>query len=432
MRSFLPISSCYTLIMLMDELYRDYQKRTIVAIDLKSFYASCECVERNLDPFTTPLVVCDETRGKGTIILAVSPYLKSLGVPNRLRLYELDTNIPNIIYAMPRMHLYIKKSFEVYTIFRNYTADKDIHIYSIDEAFLDITDSINLYKTTAYEYVKKIVDEVKSKTKLTVCAGIGDNIFMAKVCMDLEAKKKKNFIAQWSEKDITTKLWPIENLTKVWGIGERMALRLNKLGVKTIKDIAMLNPQILHKEFGVKGDELFLHAYGIDKAIINNKVDSSSKNISVGQTLFYDADKNKTMLNILSMVDELAIRLKKMNKRLLAFTIFLITKDSKELKKELTFFTPTSNSFTMRKKVENYLNLPDDILIRQIFLVAFKLVEGEYQSSLFEEDNEKDILLEKTMMKINNKYHNKAIRLSYLEEGATALRRKEQIGGHKA
>ena len=138
------------------------------------------------------------------------------------------------------------------------------------------------------------------------------------------------------------------------------------------------------------------------------------------------------MFNILSMVDELAIRLKKMNKRLLAFTIFLITKDSKELKKELTFFTPTSNSFTMRKKVENYLNLPDDILIRQIFLVAFKLVEEEYQSSLFEEDNEKDILLEKTMMKINNKYHNKAIRLSYLEEGATALRRKEQIGGHKA
>jgi DNA polymerase V len=228
--------------------------RTILAIDLKSFYASVECVDRGVDPFTTPLVVADLSRGKGTIILAVSPYLKTLGIPSRLRLYDLP-EIKGMIYATPRMEHYIVRSLEVIKVYLKYVAEEDMHIYSVDEAFLDITHYLKAAGCTKKEYAKKIIDDVYKTTGLTVTAGIGPNLFMAKVAMDVEAKKRKDFMASWEMKDVPAKLWPLTPLSKMWGIGERMEKRLNALGMYTVGDIAVSDKWYLHNKFGQIGEE---------------------------------------------------------------------------------------------------------------------------------------------------------------------------------
>ena len=206
-----------------------YIKRNIIAIDLKSFFASCECIERNLDPFTTPLVVCDPTRN-GAITLAVTPFMRNLGVPSRGRAYYLPKNI-YIIKAPPRMSLYVKKSREVLSIYLEFVSKEDMHVYSIDEVFLDVTDYLHMYNMTDYELANKIMKRIKEKTGLTTTAGIGPNILLAKIAMDIEAKHVPNNIAKWTYEDIPNKLWSITPLSKMWSIGPRMEANLNKLGL---------------------------------------------------------------------------------------------------------------------------------------------------------------------------------------------------------
>ena len=197
-----------------------YSNRNIIAIDLKSFFASVECTQRGLDPFTTALVVCDPTRN-GAITLAVTPFLKNLGVPSRGRAYDLPKNI-KIIKAPPRMSLYIQKSREVLSIYLEYVAKEDIHVYSIDEVFLDVTNYLHMYNMTDYELAQTIINDIKKRTGLTTTAGIGPNILLAKLSMDIEAKHVQNNIAKWTYDDVKTKLWSITPLSKMWSIGPRM------------------------------------------------------------------------------------------------------------------------------------------------------------------------------------------------------------------
>ena len=177
----------------------DLIKRNIIVVDLKSFFASCECVERGLDPFTTPLVVAGSN--KGAITLAVTPYLKNQGIKGRTRLYEIPAHI-KYIKVPPRMNLYIKKSKEVVDVYLNYVAPEDIHIYSIDECFLDLTNYLKMYQKTDYEIAEDILNEIEEKTGLTATCGIGPNMLIAKVAMDTEAKKHKNGICKWTYDDI--------------------------------------------------------------------------------------------------------------------------------------------------------------------------------------------------------------------------------------
>lgn len=194
--------------------------RNIICIDLKSFFASCECVERKLDPFITPLVVAEPNRD-GAITLAVTPYMKSLGVKSRGRIYEISKKIDYTV-VRPRMSLYIKKSKEVVNIYLDYVSIDDLHIYSIDECFLDVTNYLKMYNKTTKELALDIMKSIYNKTGLYATAGIGPNMLLAKIAMDTEAKKNKDFIAEWTYDDVEKKLWNICPLSNMWGIGSRM------------------------------------------------------------------------------------------------------------------------------------------------------------------------------------------------------------------
>ena len=208
----------------MQELYPN---RKILCIDLKSFFASVECVERQLDPYKTPLVVCDPNRN-GAITLAVTPYLKQFGINGRTRIFEIPKNIP-IIKVPPLINLYRQKSKEVIDVYLEYVSSEDLHIYSIDECFLDVTNYLRLYNKTEYELTIDILNRIKEKTGLTATAGIGPNILLAKVGMDIEAKHNSDNIAYWDYTSIKTKLWNITPISKMWGIGSHMEKNLNSL-----------------------------------------------------------------------------------------------------------------------------------------------------------------------------------------------------------
>jgi len=286
-----------------------YPRNNIIAIDLKSFFASCECVERNLDAFTTPLVVCDPNRN-GAITLAVTPYLKKFGVPGRCRVYELPKNI-EIIKVPPRISLYIQKSKEVLSVYLEFVAKEDMHVYSIDEVFLDVTNYLKMYKMSTYELAETIIKRIKEKTGLTTTAGIGPNLLLAKVAMDIEAKHVSTNIAEWTYDDVPTKLWPITPLSKMWGIGSRMERNLNKLGLFTIGDIAHYDKNKLTEKFGIIGEELWYHANGIDLSKIsdfNGQV--KDKSISHSQVLFKDYNGDNIQIIIREMIDVLTKRLR--------------------------------------------------------------------------------------------------------------------------
>ena len=281
----------------MEELYI---KRNIMCIDLKSFFASCECIDRGLDPFKVPLVVANKKQGNGAITLAVTPALKKQGVPSRVRLFDIP---PNIKYEIvpPRMKLYIEKSKEVVNIYLDYVAPEDLHIYSVDECFLDVTDYLKLYKKNDYELAEEILKTIERKTGLTATCGIGPNLLLAKVAMDTEAKKYKNGIAKWTYEDIPEKLWPITPLSKMWGIGPRMEKNLNNLNIYTIRELAHYNKNVLKDKFGVMGLELWNHANGIDTSKISDfKVSPKDKSYSHSQVLFKDYNETNVKLIIAS------------------------------------------------------------------------------------------------------------------------------------
>ena len=229
-----------------------YPVRHILSIDLKSFFASCECVARGLDPFKFPLVVANPNQGDGAITLAVTPFLKKQGVKSRGRIYEIPKHIKYKIVP-PRMSYYIKMSEAVIDVYLDFVAKEDLHVYSIDECFLDVTSYLKLYKMTDVELAKKILSEVTRRTGLTANCGIGPNILLAKIAMDVEAKLFKDGIAKWTYDDVYKKLWKIKPLSDMWGIGPRMELKLNKMGINSVGDLANFDKNRLKVAFGIKG-----------------------------------------------------------------------------------------------------------------------------------------------------------------------------------
>ena len=284
--------------------------RYILCIDLKSFFASVECIDRGLNPFTTPLVVANKNQGNGAITLAVTPALKKLGVKGRTRLFEIPKSIKYQI-VNPRMARYITVSKQVVQIYLNFVSKEDLHIYSIDECFLDVTHYLNLYKMNAYELAKTILHTIKVKTGLTATCGIGENMLLAKLSMDIEAKHSPSNIASWSIQDIREKLWPIKPLSTMWGIGAKMEKKLNNLGIETIGDLARYDKNSLTKKFGVIGTELWEHANGIDEAVIENfKHQPKEKSISHSQVLLKDYYGENILLIVREMVEVLSMRLR--------------------------------------------------------------------------------------------------------------------------
>lgn len=415
-----------------------YLKRNFLCIDLKSFFASCECLEKGLDPFKTPLVVANPNQGGGAITLAVTPYLKSLGVPSRGRLFEIPKNIKYQI-AKPRMSLYIKKSTEVVSVYLKYVAPTDLHIYSIDECFLDVTDYLKMYKKTDYELALDILKNVRKSTGLYATCGIGPNMLLAKVSMDIEAKHNKDFIAKWTYDDIEEKLWSISPLSKMWGIGPRMEKNLNKLGIYSIKDLAYYDRDKLKKKFGVIGAEIWNHANGIDTSRISDNTKTEDKSYSHSQVLMKDYNSNNIKIIIREMVDILTERLRHNKKtcQIIGFGIGYSRVTPGGFYHSIKLENPTDDGnsiFTTCLMIFDkfYNNLP----IRKVSISCGGLKDKiGVQLNLFEtyQEIEEKKELNETVDKIKERFGKNAIlKASSLLSDSTIIERNKKIGGHSA
>ncbi len=420
----------------MDELKVN---RNIVCIDLKSFFASCECVERNLDPFKTPLVVAEPNRN-GAITLAVTPYMKKMGVKSRSRIYEIPKNI-KYMTVRPRMSLYVEKSKEVIDIYLDYVASEDLHVYSIDECFLDLTNYMKLYKKSMREIAKDILNSVYRATGLCATAGIGPNMLLAKIAMDVEAKHNSDFIAEWDYSDIETKLWNITPLSNMWGIGSRMEKKLNSLGLYKVGDIAKYNKLKLKEKFGVIGEELWYHSNGIDLSKISDfNKESKEKSISNSQVLYKDYYNNEINLIIEEILMQLTKRLRKEK-----YTTGRVSFG-------ITYSKVVGNGFYVSKRLDNQTNDSKELYkvlinifdkyyeentpIRKVSISLSKLDNDDaMQLNLFEkmEDKIKAKNINDTIDNINEKYgSNSLLKATSLLDNSTIRDRNNKIGGHNA
>lgn len=417
-----------------------HPKRNILSIDLKSFFASCECVARGLDPFNYPLVVANPKQGKGAITLAVTPFLKKKGIKSRGRLYEIPDNVKYEI-VQPRMSYYIEMSKKVISVYLDFVAKEDLYVYSIDECFLDVTSYLKMYGKTDLELAEIILNKITEKTGLTATCGIGPNILLAKVAMDIEAKKYKNGIAKWNYQDIEKKLWSIKPLSKMWGIGSRMEKRLNALGIYTIGELANYNKNKLRSTFGIIGQELWEHANGIDLSTIGslNKTKPIDKSYSNSQILFKDYNQNNIFIIIREMVDVVSKRLRTSNKQ--AAVVGLAIGYSKTIGggfyHVISLDTPTDSNKEILAICELLFNkFYNGSPIRKVGVSLGKLsTRDSIQLNLFDNlDNvTKEFNKDTTIDLIANKFgKNSILRASSLLTDSTIKERNKKIGGHNA
>ncbi len=502
------------------------EKKCYISIDLKSFYASVECIERNLNPLTTNLVVADSSRTEKTICLAISPSLKAYGITGRPRLFEVLDQIKEInckrimkaqykkfvgksfdneklrlypdlavdyIVAQPRMAYYIKHSTDIYKIYLKYIAPEDIHVYSIDEVFLDVTHYLKNYKMTPRELATAIIRDVFSQTGITATAGIGTNLYLCKVAMDIVAKhitpdEQGVRIAELDEITYRRLLWEHRPLTDFWRIGKGYARKLEKNGLHTMGDIARCslgksneyhNPDLLYKLFGINAELIIDHAWGIEPCTMEciKAYKPENQSICSGQVLQEPYTGEKAKLVLTEMLDSVCLRL--VEKNLVTNQIVLtvgydidnlkspsikskykgeITIDEYGRKKPkaahgtVNFREMTSSTKIITEKVINlYEQITEKyLLIRRLTIsvnnlqeeTLMKIKEKEEQLNFFtnyEEKQKKEKKLEeerhiqRTLLDIKNKFGKNAVFKGMdLEEGATIIERNNQIGGHKA
>ena len=418
--------------------YSRLPKRNIIVIDMKSFFATCECIERGLDPYTTPLVVAEPNRN-GAMTLAVTPYMKKLGVKGRTRIYQIPPKI-KYITAPPRMKLYIEKSREVVSIYQDFVSKEDIHVYSIDECFLDVTDYLKLYKKTDYELAKEIMDTIKMKTGLIGTAGIGPNMLIAKVAMDIEAKHNKDNIAKWTYDDIETKFWTITPLSDFWGIGKRMERNLNAMGIKTIGDLAKYDVKKIKSKYGIIGEEIWNHANGIDFArIADFNHQTRDKSYGHSQVLFKDYDEENIGLIIKEMLEVLASRLRRNKKKttVIGFGLGYSKVYGGGFYHSRKIPAPTDDvEYIYAMCISMMQKFYEGYPIRKVSINLSGLVDNNIeQLNLFEDYKsvrEKDSINE-TIDNIKNKYgKNSILKASSLLSDSTAIERNKKVGGHKA
>ena len=494
------------------------EKRQYIAIDLKSFYASVECVERGLDPLTTNLVVADSSRTEKTICLAVSPSLKSYGIPGRARLFEVVQKVKeanyfrkrkapgykfedkssdftelsknpsleiDFIIAPPQMSRYIKISTEIYQIYLRYIAPEDIHIYSVDEVFIDVTNYLQTYQMTSHELAVKLIREVLKETGVTATAGIGTNLYLCKIAMDIVAKhitadKDGVRIAELDEMSYRQKLWSHKPLTDFWRVGKGYSTKLEEYGMHTMGDIArqsLYDEELLYKLFGINAELLIDHAWGWEPCTIADIKAYKPENhsVSLGQVLQcpYDYEKAKlivkemTELLVLDLVDKCLVT----DQMVLTVGYDIENTKNGDYKGEITSdrygrkipkqahgsenigrYTSSTKLITAAV-VRLFERIVDsNLLVRRMYVVANHTVdestvkEPSEQLDLFmdfetiekqkaQEDDElqKEKSLQKAVISLQKKFgKNSVLKGMNLKEGATTIQRNGQIGGHKA
>ena len=422
-------------------IYIGSMEEVYCVIDLKSFYASCECADRGLDIFTTPLVVADPERTENTIVMSATPYLKQrYGVPNVCRVRELP-KIDGLIIAQPRMAYYIEMSAKVVSIFLDYVDEEDLHVYSIDESFLRLTPYLKMNGCTPEQLVGKIQRRIKKELGLTATAGIGYNMFMAKICLDNEGKKRPPYCARWYKEDVAKKLWKIQPITKIWGISHGLEQRLAKLGIRTLEGLAKASPKTLQNELGVIGLQLKELANGIDNAKINEKYIPKETSLSQGQTLIRDYDLKGAKLVLRELVDDLCFRLRYQNSKAgLVSVAFIYSKASNIVgfSRQCALNIPTDDNLTLYRACLGLVNkYAQEGPIRGLYVSLGKLspYNDQQQLSLFEaeQDISRRRNLYLAMDKVTAMYgRNAVLRASSLTADSTTIERHTMIGGHKA
>lgn len=416
--------------------------RTYLCIDLKSFYASVECVERGLDPMKSRLVVADPERTSKTICLAVSPAMKALGIPGRCRVFEIPENVEYIM-APPRMQLYIDYSAEIYSIYLKYISKEDIHVYSIDEVFMDVTDYLDMYHMSGQELGIQIMKDILKTTGITASCGIGTNLYLAKIAMDILAKHGKEHIAVLDEDRYRKILWRYRPMTDFWRIGRGIAGRLERAGMLTMEDVAMADPALLYRMFGVDAELLIDHAWGRETTTIHDIKNYKPKNHSVssGQVLSRDYSYEEGRLIVKEMVDLLCLEL--VDKGLVTDSITLHVGYSNRLERKPAHGTVSMTVTTSSaEQIRHYaLGLYERIMdpyapIRRVTLTYNHVIDEIYrQYDLFTDPDvlDREYRMQKAMLDIKDKYGKNAILKGMnLQEGGTTRERNGQIGGHKS
>lgn len=491
--------------------------RVYACIDLKSFYASVECRERGLDPLSTNLVVADTSRTEKTVCLAITPSLKQYGLSGRARLFEVIKKVNDINYnrrrnnnyksftgksyddnelknnknlelsyiaAPPQMKKYMKYSTDIYKIYLKYIAPEDIFPYSIDEVFCDITSYLNTYKLTPKELISKIIKDVYNTTGITATSGIGTNMFLAKVAMDIVAKHTDADeygvrIAELDEIGYRKLLWEHKPLTDFWRMGPGITKKLEKYSMYNMGDIArmsLINEDLLYKLFGVNAELIIDHAWGYEPTTIREVKEYKPKrnSISSGQVLHCPYKYDKTKLIIKEMIDNISLDL--VSKHKITDTLVLTINYDYEMNMDYngarTFdhygrcvpksahgsiklpYKTSSVVVLMRKILELYDKIINkNLYVRKITISACDLTCDDNLSnqvcslqldlfgdnSLENNENEVDkknqedeLKLEKTILEIKNKYgKNSIVKVMNLEDGATGIDRNNQIGGHR-
>ncbi len=413
-----------------------------ICIDLKSFYASVECVERDLDPMTTNLVVADPERTDKTICLAITPAMKALGIPNRCRVFQIPKGVEYIM-AEPRMALYIDYAAEIYEVYLKYIAKEDIHVYSIDEAFMDVTDYLTLYGMTARELGNRIMEDIYRKTGVRSACGIGTNLYLAKIALDITAKHSSDFIGELNEESYRRTLWTHKPITDFWRVGAGTAKQLMRIGICTMGDIAAMDEEVLYRMFGIDAELLIDHAWGRESTTIADikAYKPQHHSITAGQVLMRDYSFEEGKLIIKEMADLLCLDL--VDKNLITDSITLQVGYSNSLgltpargTAALPFET-NADKIIIPALVELYEKIVDPhYAIRRVNLSCNRVVPEEYKQYNFlvdMEELEKDRKVQKAMLEIKRKYgKNSILKGMNLEEHATTMERNRQIGGHKS
>lgn len=426
----------------MSEHYFDYvnePRQDILCIDLKSFYASCECVERGLNPLTTILVVMSNAENNGGLALATSPKAKSLlGISNVSRKYEIP-NHKDLLIVPPRMNLYIKKNLIINAIYKQYVADEDILVYSIDETFVNVTKSKKLFGMSAYEFAVQFQRDIYHETGLICTVGIGDNPLLSKLALDNEAKKNKNMIATWRYEDVPTTVWKIKSLTDFWGINTRTEKRLKSKGIRTIEELAHYDYFQIKKSNGVIGEQLIAHAWGIDRTNLSDVYTPLSKSIGNSQILMRDYTNDQDIKLVLrEIVEQVASRIRRKHLKTGCISVGIGYSRNEQVKgfNRQRAISPTNHSKTL---VNDCFTLFDDyytqgVAVRHISVSFSRLQEDSYsQFTLFEDphqtlDKEK---LDRAIDTIRGRYgFDSIVYASSHLEGATAIKRSHLVGGH--
>lgn len=418
------------------------KERIYICIDLKSFYASVECAERHLDAMTTNLVVADLERSEKTICLAITPAMKALGVHNRCRIFEIPPHI-KYIAATPRMQLYIDYAARIYSIYLKYISKDDIHVYSIDEVFMDVTEYLSLYRLSAKELGLKIIDEIYAQLNIRATCGIGTNLYLAKIALDITAKHSPDFISELTEQTYQRSLWHHKPLTDFWRVGAGTAKKLEGYGILTMGDIAHADEDFLYHLFGIDAELLIDHAWGREPVTIADiKAYKPGTNcLSSGQVLSCDYNFEDGKLIVKEMMDLLCLDL--VEKNLVTKSVTLHVGYANRLNMPSAHGTTSLNDETnadillipaITSLYEQIVN--PTLQLKRINICCNNVIPEEYHQYSFFTDAaelERNRKIQEAVISIKNKFGKNAILKGMnLEEHATTRERNMQIGGHKS